>query len=275
MPSDGTVTVRLLSCKKFTLRTIISLDLRSETMILAAYDTTSSSPVQWFAMSATFRRETKARAILETAGIECFIPMRYMPVTKRNGHKTKELIPAVHNLIFVHARQEEIQSVKNNIPYLQWLTMPCEGRNVPIIVPDKDMEQFIRVTQDSNEKLVYLRPDEIDLRKGTRVRIIGGPLDGVEGIFVRVKGSRSKKVVVLVTGLAAVVPAAEALSRAARAAADGAEATIPLVARKGRASYLGERSAGHKDPGAASFAYCLDAVAKAVAAEDARSDAVA
>lgn len=75
--------------------------------------------------------------------------------------------------------------------------------------------------------------------------------------------------------LAAEVPAAEALSRAARAAADGAEATIPLVARKGRASYLGERSAGHKDPGAASFAYCLDAVAKAVAAEGTRSDAAA
>lgn len=79
----------------------------------------------------------------------------------------------------------------------------------------------------------------------------------------------------LKNSLAAEVPAAEALSRAARAAADGAEATIPLVARKGRASYLGERSAGHKDPGASSFAYCLDAVAKAVAAEGTRSDGAA
>lgn len=204
---DGTVTVRLLSCKKFTLRTIISLDLWSETMILAAYDTTSSSPMQWFAMSATFRRETKARAILETAGIECFIPMRYMPVTKRNGHKTKELIPAVHNLIFVHARQEEIQSVKNNIPYLQWLTMPCEGRNVPIIVPDKDMEQFIRVTQDSNEKLVYLRPDEIDLRKGTQVRILGGPFNGVEGTFIKIHGHRNRRIIVMLKGIVGVAMA--------------------------------------------------------------------
>jgi phosphoenolpyruvate---glycerone phosphotransferase subunit DhaL len=45
-----------------------------------------------------------------------------------------------------------------------------------------------------------------------------------------------------------------ALARAADAAEAGAEATIPLVARKGRASYLGERSAGHKDPGATSSA---------------------
>ena len=47
---------------------------------------------------------------------------------------------------------------------------------------------------------------------------------------------------------------ADALGRAADAAEEGARATIPLVARKGRASYLGERSAGHQDPGATSSA---------------------
>jgi phosphoenolpyruvate---glycerone phosphotransferase subunit DhaL len=44
----------------------------------------------------------------------------------------------------------------------------------------------------------------------------------------------------------------EALNRSAAAAEEGMSATIPLVARKGRASYLGERSAGHQDPGATS-----------------------
>ena len=44
----------------------------------------------------------------------------------------------------------------------------------------------------------------------------------------------------------------EALRRSAAAAEDGMKATIPLVARKGRASYLGGRSAGHQDPGATS-----------------------
>jgi dihydroxyacetone kinase-like protein len=44
----------------------------------------------------------------------------------------------------------------------------------------------------------------------------------------------------------------EALSKSAEAAEEGTRATIPLVARKGRASYLGERSAGHQDPGATS-----------------------
>jgi phosphoenolpyruvate---glycerone phosphotransferase subunit DhaL len=45
-----------------------------------------------------------------------------------------------------------------------------------------------------------------------------------------------------------------ALSRAAEAAQAGRDATIPMLARKGRASYLGERSVGHQDPGATSAA---------------------
>ena len=62
---------------------------------------------------------------------------------------------------------------------------------------------------------------------------------------------------------------AEVLRAAAEAAAEGAEATISMVATKGRASYLGERSVGHKDPGAASTALFL------AAAADAASSAVA
>lgn len=176
-------------------------------MIATAQNTTSETPVQWFAMSATFRREIKARALLEAAGIECFIPMRYMPVTKRNGHKVKELVPAVHNLIFVRARREDIQTIKTDIPYLQWLTRPCDGKNVPIIVPDNEMEQFIKVTKDCNEQLVYLRPDEIDLKKGTPVRILGGPFNGVSGTFIKVRGHRSRRVVVMLQGIIGVAMA--------------------------------------------------------------------
>ncbi|WP_248964587.1 DAK2 domain-containing protein [Sphaerisporangium perillae] len=57
----------------------------------------------------------------------------------------------------------------------------------------------------------------------------------------------------------------EALDAALAAAEEGAQATIPLQARKGRASYLGERSIGHKDPGAASTALIFAAL-RAVAA---------
>ncbi|NQX33626.1 dihydroxyacetone kinase subunit DhaL [Herbiconiux sp. VKM Ac-2851] len=58
---------------------------------------------------------------------------------------------------------------------------------------------------------------------------------------------------------------AEILAAAADAAEKGAEATEPLVARKGRASYLGERAIGHRDPGAQSSSLILRAAADAAA----------
>ena len=70
------------------------------------------------------------------------------------------------------------------------------------------------------------------------------------------------------TMLDALEPAVAALAdtsasfiAAREAAAKGSLATVPLVARKGRASYLGERSAGHEDPGAASSALIIAALA--------------
>jgi phosphoenolpyruvate---glycerone phosphotransferase subunit DhaL len=65
-------------------------------------------------------------------------------------------------------------------------------------------------------------------------------------------------------GLGAGQSPAQAFRAAAEAAAAGRDATIPLVARKGRASYLGERSAGHQDPGATSAALLLAAAATAL-----------
>ena len=56
--------------------------------------------------------------------------------------------------------------------------------------------------------------------------------------------------------------AGEALQKSADAAHEGMLATIPLVARKGRASYLGERSANHQDPGATSTYYLLKTAAE-------------
>lgn len=92
---------------------------------------------------------------------------------------------------------------------------------------------------------------------------------GVEGVRARGHAEPGDK-----TMLDAMVPAVEALGappvgsdafeRAAEAAAAGSDATIPLVARKGRASYLGERSAGHRDPGAASSALLFQALADAM-----------
>lgn len=159
-------------------------------------------------MSAPYRRELKARDFLEANDIECFVPMTKV-IKERKGIKKRELVPAIHNLIFVHTSADDIKSIKRRIDYLQYRTIPVDGKNKPIIVPDKDMQQFITITQERLEELTYLQPDEIDIKKGCKVRIHGGTFDGVEGIFVKTKGKRNRRLVILIEGIAAVAVNAE------------------------------------------------------------------
>lgn len=94
---------------------------------------------------------------------------------------------------------------------------------------------------------------------------------GLQGIVDRGKASVGDKTMVDALALAleaydAAVADGADVAAALRAAADGAargrDATIDLVARKGRASYLGERSRGTQDPGATSLALLLDSAAR-------------
>jgi dihydroxyacetone kinase-like protein len=122
---------------------------------------------------------------------------------------------------------------------------------------------FLRMSQASAGKDGLTAEDVRDLLKA-----------GLEGVVQRGKASPGDKTMVdaltpaveaLDAALAAGREGPEALEEAAAAAERGAEATIPMVARKGRASYLGERSAGHKDPGATSSALLVRTLAEAVA----------
>jgi dihydroxyacetone kinase-like protein len=92
---------------------------------------------------------------------------------------------------------------------------------------------------------------------------------GIEGVKARGKATTGEK-----TMLDSMVPALEAMKACSgdtkavlavgvAAAKEGVEATKPLIATKGRASYLGERSIGHQDPGATSFTFLLEEIAKA------------
>jgi len=98
---------------------------------------------------------------------------------------------------------------------------------------------------------------------------------GVAGAQARGKAELQDKTMIdallpavaaLRAGAASGLSLAEALGRSAEAARQGMEATVPLVARKGRASYLGQRSAGHQDPGATSSWLLLETAATSLSA---------
>lgn len=164
----------------------------------------SSEQMQWFAMRATYRRGMQIKSLLDQKGINNFIPMRY-EIRIRNGRKKRELVPVISDLIFVRAVQSELQWIKDRNPYLQYMIDIRNGQK--IIVPDEQMRNFIAVAGTYDEHLIFFSPDEVNLRKGTRVRITDGDFKGYEGIFIKVKGARDRRVVISLQGIIAMAMA--------------------------------------------------------------------
>lgn len=158
----------------------------------------------WYAMRATYRREPDAIRLLEKENLGCFVPMQYK-ISIRRGKKVRTLVPIIRNLVFVHARPSELKRIKSQVTYLQYITDTRSGQK--IIVPDIQMQRFIAVAGTYNDHLLYFRPEELNLSKGTRVRVTGGDFAGQEGIFLKVKGARDRRVVIEIQGVIAVAMA--------------------------------------------------------------------
>lgn len=156
----------------------------------------------WYPIRITYSREIALKEHLESIGIKCYIPMHYQTVG-RDEHKKRKLVPIIHNLVFVYSTREQLDSLKKELEYrlpMRYI-MERETRQ-PIIVPDKQMQDFITVADTYNEQVIYLDPGELKLKKGSRVRITEGIFCGVEGKLLRIKGDR--RVVVSIEGIMAV-----------------------------------------------------------------------
>lgn len=159
--------------------------------------------MRWFAMRATYGRNLMAQRVLENYKIESFVPMRKR--TTKVGHRIKtDIIPVVRDLIFVLGERKEIQEVKGKIPYLHYITTPSDGHNIPVEVPEEQMQQFIAVCGEIDDKTDVLAGEEAHFEIGERVRITGGTFKGCEGALVKMEGKRSKRFVVAIEGVIAV-----------------------------------------------------------------------
>ena len=164
---------------------------------------TEAEEKHWFAMRVTYSREVKMKELLEEKGVECFVPMQYQTKIIR-GRKAKILKPVIHNLLFARATKTEMQEIKKHYEYLQYI---INREHQKIIVPDAQMQRFIAVAGTYDEQLIWVNPEDLNLKKGTRVRITAGDFEGQEGIFVKVKGARDRRVVIAIQGVIAVAMA--------------------------------------------------------------------
>lgn len=159
----------------------------------------------WYAMRVTYGRELKIQAAMN-GKFKTFIPKCYKTV-ERFGKRHYELTSCISNLLFVYGTRNQIEEerqkhieIKDDKKYHQ-LNFIKNHENEIIKVQNKQMEDFIRVSNLSAEELIPLDIREGEKLVGQKVRITGGILTGVEGIIKRIGGN--KKVIVMIDGLCA------------------------------------------------------------------------
>ena len=160
-------------------------------------------------MRVTYGREEKIKGTLDGLNIRNFLPMqRVRGWIDDKGVLHQRFVPAVRNMIFVYASQEEITELKmynKDCQPLRYITNPfSEGSDDHILtIPNRQMENFIRVASVQDDRVIYLDPNAEFLRTpGRRVRITDGDFKDAEGFIKRLKNNR--RVIVEIHGVAAV-----------------------------------------------------------------------
>lgn len=164
--------------------------------------TIEPSGKHWFVMRDLRRRNSNTLAVhdLGDAGLEVFTPMTRMIMTI-GGRRQRREVPVIQDLLFVHEAKDTLDPFVSRYPTLQYRYLVGKTKDEPMTVRDSDMDRFIRAVADTEEPMYY-RPGELtEAMYGSKVRIVGGMLDGYEGRLLSVKGMRKRRLIVELPGL--------------------------------------------------------------------------
>lgn len=151
----------------------------------------------WFVMRDLKRSNAKnpAYKMLPGLGFETFTPMQWVLMNKSGGIKERKQVPFIPSLVFVKSLKSELDSVVDRTETLQYRFIKG-ARQTPMVVPDDDMERFIRAVTSEHSSCIYYSPGEITAEMlGRKVMIVGGTLDGTVGHLITKRGSKTKRLV--------------------------------------------------------------------------------
>lgn len=153
--------------------------------------------INWYVAYTRVNQELLIKKKLDELGIENFLPLEEQVRDTPLGRKTIRVL-LIHGMIFIRTDKTTSFSLINehslNIVYLK----DIEGRH-SLIVPDNQMENFMFLLDFSPDGIEILNKD---LKRGDRVRVIKGPLQGLKGELVRLRGH--KRVVIRLDGVASI-----------------------------------------------------------------------
>lgn len=162
-----------------------------------------SETKRWFVLRVSYGRVIKAKAFVETKGLECYVPMRYKEV-KKQGKKRIITEPLLPSFLFVYAAVEQVNSLlqDKNIKVLENRallsfyydhTSHCENepnKNPPLVISNAAMDNFIRLTSIKNSHIIPVTSDRIQLKLGDYVVVTEGEFKDVQGGVARIAGQQ-------------------------------------------------------------------------------------
>ena len=137
----------------------------------------------WYVLQTSFHRELQIQLQLNRMRIRSFIPMHYEETTE-SGRRRIRRKPAVPNLIFVRISPVWLQKIKT-AKLIPAKCMYDKMTQMPLIVPDKQMDDFIALTEGKFEDVLLIDPSTEELERGDMVRITSGMFAGIEGEYIR------------------------------------------------------------------------------------------
>jgi len=134
----------------------------------------------WYAVYTAPRAEKKVSERFEVDGIEHYLPLQ--KVMRRWSDRIKEVIvPVVNGYIFVHIPTSDFKKIVNTYGAIAFV----REAGVPVAIPDNQMER-LKFMVDFSEEPVEFSPEQFE--PGETVNICRGPLQGLMGELVHVKG---------------------------------------------------------------------------------------
>ena len=170
-----------------------------------------SETKQWYVLRVSYGRAVKANELLKAKGIETHLPL-HTTNKEVNGKRIKQRLPLLPNFLFAKTTLSVLEQFLKSSPDLNFITFyynhfnkKPDGKNPPLVVPKKSMDNFIKLTCIDDEHILLIDKVNGTYKQGEYVRIIDGPFKGIEGRVTKITGQ--KRVIVELPGLCSVATA--------------------------------------------------------------------
>lgn len=136
---------------------------------------------KWFAIYTPFKREKIAASELKKSGIQIYLPIH--TVTRQYVRKTKKVdLPLINQYLFVKITSKQYQQVYQ-CPYV--LNFVKFSKNL-VSIPEKEIDLIKRILGETQS----IQLDDLSLKKGDQVEVIGGNLTGLSGTLIEKENSQ-------------------------------------------------------------------------------------